>query len=123
MIGSQIFGTPAAPLPFKTDGCDASLLLNVTEPIVNHMESTANSVPWFFRISTWYNTPIGILLVFLVGIPVSIFTGGCELENQRLLVPWMRSEEYRLARRNQKMMKELSVITEKSEPLLTEKPA
>ncbi|XP_055693447.1 sodium-coupled monocarboxylate transporter 2-like [Lutzomyia longipalpis] len=121
LIGSQMFGTPTAPLPFSTDGCDASLL-NVTEPIVYHMDPTPSTVPWFFRISTWYNTPIGILLVFLVGIPVSLLTGGCDLENQRLLVPWMRSEAYRLSRRNQKLQ-ELAVITEKSEPLLTQKPA
>uniref|UniRef100_A0A1B0CNV8 Sodium-coupled monocarboxylate transporter 1 n=2 Tax=Lutzomyia longipalpis TaxID=7200 RepID=A0A1B0CNV8_LUTLO len=121
LIGSQMFGTPTAPLPFSTDGCDASLL-NVTEPIVHHMDPTPSTVPWFFRISTWYNTPIGILLVFLVGIPVSLLTGGCDLENQRLLVPWMRSEAYRLSRRNQKLQ-ELAVITEKSEPLLTQKPA
>ncbi|XP_059622587.1 sodium-coupled monocarboxylate transporter 2-like [Phlebotomus argentipes] len=124
LIGSQIFGTPASPLPFQTDGCDASLLSNMTEPVVKHMvdATVPAAVPWFFRISTWYNTPIGILVVFLVGIPVSYFTGGCELDNQRLLVPWMRSEEYRMARRNQKLQ-ELSVITEKSEPLLTQKPA
>ncbi|GAB0086784.1 hypothetical protein DMENIID0001_009630 [Sergentomyia squamirostris] len=123
LIGSQIFGVPATPLPFSTEGCDASLLLNVTEPFVQHIKSDVISVPWFFRISTWYNTPIGILVVFLVAIPVSLLTGGCDLENQRLLVPWVRSKDYKTKSINQKILKELTVISEKSEPLLTQKPA
>lgn len=51
---------------------------------------------WLFRISFMYFSFIGLLVVMIVGYPVSLIT--CDdnsILDERLLTPFMRSKEYR----------------------------
>lgn len=45
---------------------------------------------WLFRISFMYYTFIGVMVVFLVGYPVSILTGGNVVQDERLMTPFLR---------------------------------
>ncbi|XP_053690872.1 sodium-coupled monocarboxylate transporter 2-like [Sabethes cyaneus] len=81
------------PKPTNVDGC-ADYGYNVTQTSVPQMFQEASPGFSIYNISfVWYST-VGALLVFLVGIPVSYFTGSQSLSqmNAKLLAPmaqWM----------------------------------
>lgn len=49
-----------------------------------------SAVPWFFRLGFMYYSLLGTLLVFFVGYPISIYTGGQKILDDRLLAPIVR---------------------------------
>nr|XP_019536046.2 sodium-coupled monocarboxylate transporter 1-like [Aedes albopictus]XP_029708665.1 sodium-coupled monocarboxylate transporter 1-like [Aedes albopictus] len=91
LIGAQL--NPKHPfMPFRTDGCDASLLQNVT--LVTPPPSTIqDDVPHIFKLSFMYYTLLGVIIYFVVAYVVSIMTGGGEVNDQRLLAPFMRDQK------------------------------
>ncbi|GAB0095389.1 sodium-coupled monocarboxylate transporter 1 [Sergentomyia squamirostris] len=92
-------------LPFNLTGCTST---NATSIIYNEHHDNS-SVPWIFRIGFMYYSVIGALIVFIVGYPVSILTGGDEDIDERLLAPFMRSW-YRNQRKSKKMNQEMHVF-------------
>lgn len=85
-------------LPFRTDGCEAgdypswniSSSNSNSTPIIYNEYFDNSSVPWFFRIGFMYYSLIGTLIVFIVGYPISLLTGGCPDLDSRLLAPFVR---------------------------------
>uniref|UniRef100_A0A1B0CT26 Putative sodium/solute symporter n=1 Tax=Lutzomyia longipalpis TaxID=7200 RepID=A0A1B0CT26_LUTLO len=76
-------------LPLNVHGCN-STTFNTTSIILNEHHDNS-SVPWIFRIGFMYYSVIGALLVFVVGYPVSLLTGGHDDIDERLLAPFLRS--------------------------------
>lgn len=69
---------------------------------------------WAFRISVMYYSLIGLIVVFLVGYPVSLITSDDSVLDERLLTPFMRSEEYKEKERLSKQFEaEYSQIEQK----------
>ncbi|XP_065079989.1 sodium-coupled monocarboxylate transporter 1-like [Ochlerotatus camptorhynchus] len=91
LIGAQL--NPKPPyMPFRTDGCDDSLLQNVT--IVPPAPSTIqDDVPHVFKLSFMYYSLFGVIIYFVVAYVVSIMTGGGEITDQRLLAPFLRDKK------------------------------
>ncbi|XP_059623001.1 sodium-coupled monocarboxylate transporter 2-like [Phlebotomus argentipes] len=91
-VGVIIIGgfarVPDPPLPLNTNGCatNSSALINTTQP--EH-----GDLPLIFRISFMYYSTIGFLLVYLIGYPVSVLSGGNKISDQRLLATFLRTEE------------------------------
>lgn len=91
LIGAQL--NPKYPfMPFRTDGCDASLLQNVT--LVTPAPSTVHDdVPRIFKLSFMYYTVVGVAIYFAVAYVVSMMTGGGSITDQRLLAPFLRDQK------------------------------
>lgn len=71
---------------------------------------------WAFRISFMYFSFIGIIVVILVGYPVSLITAteNDAVLDERLLTPIMRSKEYKERERlNKRFETEYSQIEQK----------
>lgn len=82
---------PDTILPMRIDGCT----FNFTIPmeILPSNESEFNEdIPWVFRISFMYYATIGFAIVYLIGYPVSLLTGGNKLYDQRLLAIFLRKQ-------------------------------
>ncbi|GAB0097883.1 hypothetical protein DMENIID0001_135620 [Sergentomyia squamirostris] len=83
---------PCPTLSMSTDGC----LHNFTSPLnPSNFEEPEESddLPLIFRISFMYYATIGIAMVYLVGWPVSLLTGGNTITDQRLLAPFLRKND------------------------------
>ncbi|XP_059617566.1 sodium-coupled monocarboxylate transporter 2-like [Phlebotomus argentipes] len=76
-------------LPFNLTGCNNPEFANTTSIILNEHHDNSN-VPWIFRIGFMYYSVIGAMIVFIVGYPVSILTGGHDDIDERLLAPFLR---------------------------------
>lgn len=50
---------------------------------------------WLFRISFMYYSFIGLMVVIIVGYPISLLTSDDSIVDERLLTPFMRSKEYK----------------------------
>ncbi|GAB0089038.1 hypothetical protein DMENIID0001_035160 [Sergentomyia squamirostris] len=87
VIYGGLYKKPDPTLPMSTEGC----LHNFTSPLkTSDLEQRDFDLPWIFRISFMYYGTIGIAIVYLVGVPVSLLTGGNEITDQRLLAPLIR---------------------------------
>lgn len=100
LMGILIVGAQSLPkhppLPFSTEGCDPPI--NSTIASMRNYDdynSSLDKVPLIFQISFMYYTLIGTLLLFLIALPVSWATGGCEPFDERLLTPMMRSRNWK----------------------------
>jgi solute carrier family 5 (sodium-coupled monocarboxylate transporter), member 8/12 len=88
IIGAQSLPKPP-PLPFRTDECDFTF--NTTEIVVKSVDD----IPLIFRLSFQYYALLGTIILFIVALPVSWATGGCEPFDERLLTPLMRSAAWK----------------------------
>lgn len=93
-IGILIIGSlrkqPDSPLILRTDGCTFS---NATVP--SHVVQAVNSeseLLWIFRINFQYYCIIGLLINISIAYIVSLLTGGNVVEDQRLLVRFLRQK-------------------------------
>jgi solute carrier family 5 (sodium-coupled monocarboxylate transporter), member 8/12 len=109
VLGTIIIGAQSLPkpptLPFKTDGCDFPF--NTTETltkVINHGDSMDHSIPLVFRLSFMYYALLGTIILFLVALPVSWATGGCEPFDELLLTPLMRSKNWKDKVENERQM-------------------
>lgn len=59
---------------------------------------------WVFRISFMYYALIGLTILFVVGYPVSLLTGGTQNLDEILLTPCMRSKEYKNRQKDTKKL-------------------
>ncbi|GAB0098634.1 hypothetical protein DMENIID0001_143970 [Sergentomyia squamirostris] len=89
------FKSPDPSLQMRTDGC----LMNSTIPTIPPLglsDSTDNLVDddlvWIFKISFMFYSTVGFFLVYLIGYPISIITGGNVIKDNRLLAPFMRNK-------------------------------
>lgn len=104
VVGTVIIGAQSMPkhppLPVRTDGCDPTL--NVTSLIAPVTQDSIEDMPLMFQLSFMYYTFLGIIVLFLIAIPVSWATGGCEPFDERLLTPFVRSKNWETASMNEK---------------------
>lgn len=100
IIGAQWLPKPPS-LPSKTDGCD--FIGNFTIANASTIDATIDQVPIIFQLSFMYYALLGTLLLFIVALPVSWATGGCDNFDERLLTPLLRSKEWK--EKNQKNLK------------------
>lgn len=91
VVGAQM-NPKAPPMPFRTDGCAPSLLQNVTL-VTSAPDTVLEDVPQIFKISFMYYSLLGVVIYFVVAYVVSVSTGGGEINDQRLLAPFMRDQK------------------------------
>ncbi|XP_062547223.1 sodium-coupled monocarboxylate transporter 1-like [Armigeres subalbatus] len=79
-------------LPLRKDGCDDVVLESMTNSTVTDIPPTTEEeeLPFIFKISFMYYALIGVTIFTLVAYPVSLFTGGAKVIDQRLLTPFAR---------------------------------
>ncbi|KFB45605.1 AGAP008359-PA-like protein [Anopheles sinensis] len=88
MIGAQLNPKPPM-LPLRTDGCDEFLLANVTTILT---EATApDTVPLIFKLSFMHYALLGLVSFFIVAYVVSELTGAGDINDERLLAPFLRN--------------------------------
>lgn len=96
-VGTIIVGAQSLPkhpaLPVRTDGCDPPL--NLTIPETTNHEISHDEIPLVFQLSFMYYTILGTIILFIVALPVSWATGGCEPFDERLLTPFARSQNWK----------------------------
>ncbi|XP_055541915.1 sodium-coupled monocarboxylate transporter 1-like isoform X1 [Wyeomyia smithii] len=91
MVGAQM-NPKHPPLPFRVDGCEASILHNIT--LVTPVSSVVrDEVPKIFKLSFMYYAFLGVIIYFVVAYTVSILTGGGQVNDQRLLAPFLRNQK------------------------------
>lgn len=102
VVGTVVIGAQSLPkqppLPVRTDGCEMSLNITIPEVITGH--NILDEVPLIFQLSFMYYGLLGTIILFLVALPVSKLTGGCEPFDERLLTPLLRSQKWK--EKNQK---------------------
>ncbi|GAB0097880.1 integral component of membrane [Sergentomyia squamirostris] len=86
VIYGGLYKKPDSTLPMSTEEC----LHNFTSPLSPSSFEKPDDLPWIFRISFMYYGTIGFAIVYLVGWPVSLLTGGNTITDQRLLAPFLR---------------------------------
>ncbi|XP_059618255.1 sodium-coupled monocarboxylate transporter 1-like [Phlebotomus argentipes] len=75
-------------LPLRSDGCSNSTLISA--PIETPDQE---DVSWIFRINYMFYALLGFALVFIIGYPVSLMTGGERVKDERLLTPCLRKRK------------------------------
>ncbi|GAB0097881.1 hypothetical protein DMENIID0001_135600 [Sergentomyia squamirostris] len=81
-----LYKKPDPTLPVNTEGCHH----NFTS-LLNHSNfEEPDDLPLIFRISFMYYGTMGFVIAYLVGVPVSLLTGGNTITDQRLLAPFLR---------------------------------
>ncbi|XP_055599842.1 sodium-coupled monocarboxylate transporter 1-like [Uranotaenia lowii] len=91
LVGAQM--NPKAPtLPLRTDGCDWSVLQNITLVTPTSTEAQ-DDVPTIFKLSFMYYALLGVIIYFAVAYVVSWMTGGGQINDQRLLAPFLRNQK------------------------------
>lgn len=96
VVGTIIIGAQSLPKPpslfIKTDDCEYPW--NMTEPLVtmSNQSDSIEDIPLIFRLSFMYYALLGTIILFVVALPVSWATGGCEPFDERLLTPFLRSK-------------------------------
>ncbi|XP_055678846.1 sodium-coupled monocarboxylate transporter 2-like [Lutzomyia longipalpis] len=97
LIAGSLNKKPDPVLLLRTDGCD---FLNTTSLInpswSNSTETKLNpnneDLLWIFRINFQFFCIIGLIINFVVGSIVSFLTGGNTVEDQRLLLKFLRKD-------------------------------
>lgn len=96
IVGAQTLPKPPS-LPSKTDGCDFfnATISAITYDIASKTQARIEQVPLLFRLSFMYYALLGTVVLFIVALPVSWLTGGCDKFDERLLTPLFRSKEWK----------------------------
>lgn len=100
IIGSQALPKPP-PLPISTIGCEFPLNSTISSPIENFSDQI-EEIPIIFKLSFMYYVLLGTIVLFLIALPVSYLTGGCEPFDERLLTPLCRSQNWNEKSQNKK---------------------
>lgn len=97
VVGTIIIGAQSLPkqppLPVRIDGCDPAL--NITTTLDTFYQNDLDEVPLIFQLSFMYYTILGTIILFVVALPVSWVTGGCDPFDERLLTPFRRSQNWK----------------------------
>lgn len=107
MFGS-LSKKPQAPLPMRIDGCLHNNTNFAHRALPTEINDTEDDVPWVFRISFMYYSMIGCILVYIVGYPVSLLTGGNKVKDQRLLATFIRKKSSNKLPQNVEELRPLS---------------
>uniref|UniRef100_A0A1B0DA56 Sodium/solute symporter n=1 Tax=Phlebotomus papatasi TaxID=29031 RepID=A0A1B0DA56_PHLPP len=96
LFGSLSRKPDKSRLLMRTDGC----LHNITNTVAfanatlsDRLDNEDDDTPWIFRITFMYYSTIGFILVYLIGYPTSLLTGGNEVSDERLLAPFLRKKK------------------------------
>lgn len=108
VVGTIIIGAQSLPktppLPVRNDDCDFPW--NMTEPLkqltLDHV--SVEEIPLIFRLSFMYYALLGTIILFVVALPVSWATGGCEPFDELLLTPLLRSKLWKEKYENDKQL-------------------
>ncbi|GAB0087704.1 hypothetical protein DMENIID0001_020430 [Sergentomyia squamirostris] len=87
IIYGGLYKKPDQILDLSTAGCLHDFKSSLNSSNSEEPENDLPSLAWIFRISFMYYATIGIAIVYLVGWPVSLLTGGNKITNQKLLAP------------------------------------
>ncbi|GAB0101000.1 hypothetical protein DMENIID0001_171170 [Sergentomyia squamirostris] len=87
IIYGGLFKRPDPILPLSIEGCQHNFTSSLH---LLKLDETEDDLPWIFRISFMYYGTLGIAIVYVVGLPVSLLTGGDKITDQRLLAPFIR---------------------------------
>ncbi|GAB0093543.1 hypothetical protein DMENIID0001_086960 [Sergentomyia squamirostris] len=95
VVGFLIIGglnkTPDPTLPLRVDGCDISNSMNSTAFSNSETVVSRNlNIHWIFRINFQYHCIIGLIINIITGVIISALTGGNKVEDERLLVNFLR---------------------------------
>lgn len=92
IIGSIALPKPPT-LPISTSGCEFPFNNTI---IAAEMfdENLTDDVPTIFKLSFMYYILLGTIVLFLIALPISFLTGGCEPFDERLLTPLCRSRNW-----------------------------
>lgn len=94
IIGAQSLPKPP-PLSFRTDECEFSVNATETDFAMSDHRTSVEDIPIVFRLSFMYYALLGTIILFLIALPVSWATGGCEPFDERLLTPFLRSKSWK----------------------------
>lgn len=95
-----------------------SSILNVnTTTYVVDGDADISDVPYIFRINYMYYSVLGLIVMVLVGYPISILTGGTENLDEKLLAPFLRKKyvQDRKEQIIQKNLGEMQVLNKREE--------
>ncbi|GJQ68457.1 hypothetical protein Trydic_g17035 [Trypoxylus dichotomus] len=91
MIGNRLYQTSGAlqyiPKPLSIEGCADNRTLFVNNATLSTRESDIFPL---FRISHYYYSLLGTLVVLVIGLPISWITGEERDVDERLITPWMQ---------------------------------
>lgn len=100
VIGAQLTGSDSTTLPLRTDGCvDLGNITTISTttastPGIDVNRAFKNGAIFnIFELSFMYYALIAVVVMFLVGYPVSILTGGFNAHDERLFTPWVRRRQ------------------------------
>jgi Na+/proline symporter len=93
IIGSVALPKPPS-LPISTSGCEFPLNSTLSSTVESFSFDTTENVPIIFKLSFMYYVLLGTIVLFLIALPVSYLTGGCEPFDERLLTPLCRSRNW-----------------------------
>lgn len=62
---------------------------------IHDHEADLSQIPWLFKINFTYYTLIGVIILVLVGYPISLLTGKTTDLNEALLAPFLRTKKYK----------------------------
>uniref|UniRef100_A0AAG5DEY1 Sodium/solute symporter n=1 Tax=Anopheles atroparvus TaxID=41427 RepID=A0AAG5DEY1_ANOAO len=91
MIGAQLNPKPPM-LPLRTDGCEESLLANVTTVLTGAATEVPDTVPLIFQLSFMHYALLGLVTFFIVAFVVTELTGPGDISDERLLAPFLRNQ-------------------------------
>lgn len=94
IIGAQSLPKPP-PLSFRTDDCEFAVNATETDITMSDQHTSVEDIPIVFRLSFMYYALLGTIILFLIALPVSWATGGCEPFDERLLTPFLRSKSWK----------------------------
>ncbi|GAB0099110.1 hypothetical protein DMENIID0001_149420 [Sergentomyia squamirostris] len=80
-------------LPLHTDGCELGNTTSLNTMKLSNLSSGNQNLPWIFRINFQYYSLIGLMVNIGVALIVSFATSGNVVDDQRLLVPFLRKKQ------------------------------
>ncbi|KAI4470148.1 sodium-coupled monocarboxylate transporter [Holotrichia oblita] len=78
------------PKPLSVDGCISNSTNFIVDTIPKTIQTSSEDVFVLFRITHYYNTFIGVMILLLVALPISWFTRKDEEVDVNLITPPMR---------------------------------
>lgn len=100
IIGSIALPKPQS-LPISTAGCEFPFN-NTSTASFKDEEKLDEEIPLIFQLSFMYYILLGTIVLFVIALPVSFMTGGCESFDERLLTPLCRSRSWNQKQQNKR---------------------
>lgn len=101
IIGSIALPKPQS-LPISTSGCEFPFNNTSTGSFIKDEENLIEEIPIIFQLSFMYYILLGTVVLFVIALPISYMTGGCEPFDERLLTPLRRSRNWKQKQQNKR---------------------